>query len=1155
MHRVAKLFVALTAVAALLVALTFRQPEDESGREAARLNNLGVAYMNQQRLEQALELFQRAYDLDPELYTARLNLGIVLLNSQRYEEGREILLEATQQEPSSPRAWYNLGLLDRNSGQAEQALDAFQRVAQLDPGDADTHYLLGAVYTQLQRYEAAIAAYQQALALNRFHVSAEFGLARAYQRMGESGQAQQHLARFRQLTEEQLGVPMGLVYGDQGPYSLAQQVTPELSEVPPAIRVRFVPVAAEAGLQFEHAGQLVVDDRATGDELNRQTLTGSGACFLDYDGDGRSDLFLVNSGQDAASALYRNAGNGRFIETTSAALLDVRGYGMACTAGDYDNDGWIDLAVSFFGRVALFRNEGDGTFSRVTQAPGIQTDGYLLGLTFLDYDHDGDLDLYVTSFVSLPQQQASSPTTNILWRNNGNGTFTDWTEATEVAVTADSVAAVGTDFNNDRAVDIVVTGQATVPALFANQREGPFLAVEPWATPIPAPTAGVAVLDFNKDGWMDQAFTHSGRPGFSLWRNVEGESFESVPLPGNEWINGWGIVALDYDNDGWVDWAAVGESAEGAQIRLLRNRGPAGFEDVTATVGLATVTLEHPRALITADYDGDGDTDLLVTQNGGPVQLLRNDGGNRNSWLRIALTGLADNKTAIGTKVEVFAGSVWQKWEVHAASGYLGQSSLEITAGLGSAPEADVVRLLWPTGVLQDEVHLDARTRHSLNEIDRRGSSCPILFAWNGSRYEFVTDVIGAGIVGHWVGPGQRNVSDPTEYVKVAGARVQPSQGRLSFRFLEPMEELIYLDQVRLLAVDHPTAAQVYPNEYFASSPPFPSFKVVVSREAHPPGGAWDDLGRDVRPELLHVDRDYVAGFGHLPFKGFAELHGLELDLGEQVNSQPLRLLLHGFIDYFSATSVFAAHQAGVQPIPPYVEALDAAGRWVRVVDNMGFPAGLARTMVADLTGRLPAGTRRIRIVTNLQIYWDQILIDTTAEDVPVRLAEVPLADATLDFRGYPRAVEGTPRGDLTYVYEEISQTGPYARHVGSYTRYGDVHALLSEVDDQFVILGSGEEVALEFDPTALPRVPPGWTRDYFFFADGFAKDMDFYAAHPQTVEPLPFHGMGHYPYPATARHPEDGVYLTYYLDYTTRQVSGNGVPTFRFRYGPEPNN
>ena len=621
MRRLRQFFVPITTLALILVALLLLLPEDESRRAAARLNNLGVAYMNQQRPEQALEFFQRAHELDPELFAARLNVGIALLSSQHYDEAREILAEATQQEPATPRVWYNLGLLDKNLGRAEQALEAFQRVAQLDSEDADTHYFLGAVYTQLQRYEAAIAAHQRALALNPFHVSAEFGLARAYQRIGESEQAQQHLTRFRQLTEEKLGAPIGLVYGDQGRYALAEQVTPELQDVPLAIRVGFVPATAEAGLHFEHAGEPLVEG-ATGDESIRQALMGSGACFLDYDGDGRSDLFLVNSGKEAASALYRNAGNGRFVETTRAALLDVRGYGMGCTAGDYDNDGWIDLAVSFVGGVALFRNQGDGTFHEVTQAAGIHTDGYLLGLTFLDYDHDSDLDLYVTRFVSPARQQALSPSTNVLWRNNGNGTFTDLTETSEVAGTADSVAATGTDFNNDRAVDIVVTGLATAPALFANQREGPFLAVEPWATPVPAPTAGVAVFDFNKDGWMDLAFTHSGKPGLSLWRNVEGRSFESVPLPTKEWMRGWGVVALDYDNDGWVDWAAVGETAEGAQIRLLRNRGPAGFEDVTPAVGLAALELEHPRALITADYDGDGDTDLLVTQNGGPVQLL-----------------------------------------------------------------------------------------------------------------------------------------------------------------------------------------------------------------------------------------------------------------------------------------------------------------------------------------------------------------------------------------------------------------------------------------------------------------------------------------------------------------------------------------------------
>jgi hypothetical protein len=671
---------------------------------------------------------------------------------------------------------------------------------------------------------------------------------------------------------------------------------------------------------------------------------------------------------------------------------------------------------------------------------------------------------------------------------------------------------------------------------------------------VPAPTAGVVVFDFNKDGWMDLAFTHWGAPGLSLWRNAEGERFEPVPLPALDWRRAWGVAALDYDNDGWLELAAVGESAEKAEIRLLRNHGPEGFADATSSVGLDAVPLEHPRALLTADYDADGDTDLLLTQNGGPVLLLRNDGGNKNNWLRVSLKGLADNKSAIGTKVEVFAETNWQKWEVQAASGYLGQSATQLTAGLGEAQEAQIVRLHWPTGVLQDEVQLPARAAHALDEIDRRGSSCPILFVWNGSRYEFVSDIIGAAIVGHWVSPGERNTSDPDEYLKVEGERVQPRDGRLSFRFMEPMEELIYLDQVRLLAVDHPAEVNVYPNEYFAATPPFPAFEVIASRDARPPRGARDDAGRNVLPALLRRDRRYVIGFDPLPFKGFAELHALELELGEWDSSRPLRLILHGFIEYFTATSVYAAHQAGLEAVAPYVEALDASGQWTRVVDYMGFPAGLARTMVANLTGRLPAGTQRIRIVTNLQVYWDQILVDNTSDDVPTRSTEVPLAEAQLDFRGFPRHVEREPSGDLTYIYEEVSLTGPYARHRGSYTRYGDVRPLLTDIDDQYAIFGAAEEVRLEFDPAGLPPLPAGWRRDYFFFADGFVKDMDFYEARALTVGPLPFHKMGRYPYPATKTYPEAEAHLHYRLDYNTRHVSGRAGGLFRFDYETDSN-
>ena len=208
------------------------------------------------------------------------------------------------------------------------------------------------------------------------------------------------------------------------------------------------------------------------------------------------------------------------------------------------------------------------------------------------------------------------------------------------------------------------------------------------------------------------------------------------------------------------------------------------------------------------------------------------------------------------------------------------------------------------------------------------------------------------------------------------------------------MEELDYLDRVRLLAVDHPADVEVYPNEYFASNPPFPKFKVIASSGAHPPAGAWDDRGRDVLALLQQRDRKYVMDFAEAPYQGFAQMHTLTLDLGEWDAARPLRLLMDGFTDYFTANSMYAAWQAGMQPIAPYVEAQDASGKWTRVIDDMGFPAGLARTMVADLTGKLPAGTRRIRISTNLKIYWDRIRVDNSPADLAYHLSEVPLAGA-----------------------------------------------------------------------------------------------------------------------------------------------------------------
>jgi hypothetical protein len=538
--------------------------------------------------------------------------------------------------------------------------------------------------------------------------------------------------------------------------------------------------------------------------------------------------------------------------------------------------------------------------------------------------------------------------------------------------------------------------------------------------------------------------------------------------------------------------------------------------------------------------------------------LLSNQGGNQNHWLRLALKGVADNKSAIGTKVEIFSGGNRQKFEVYGSNGYLGQNSPYLTVGLGDATQADIVRLLWPTGVLQDEINVAADKPQTFTEIDRRGSSCPTLFVWNGERYQLVADMLGAGVVGHWSGPNQRDIPRPVEYIKIDRDAIREKDGKLSFRFMEPLEEAVYLDQVKLLAVDHPADLEVYPNEYFASNPPYPPFKVVVSREARPPAAAWDEHSHNLLPDLL-ANR-YVGDFALTQFQGFAKPHSLRLDLGQPYTGGPLWLLLHGEVEYFSANSMYAASQAGVQAISPYVEALvgndqNSPASWKRVIEDMGFPAGGPRTMTVDLTGKLPAGTRKIRITTNLQIYWDNVLIDRTEQPAPtdrtrsVSTTKVPLTRADLEFHGFPLKIEGTPPGNVQYIYEQTSATGPYTRPTGTYTRYGDVLPLLTALDDKLAVFGSGDEVRLDFDSTNLPRLPQGWVRDYFFAAFGYEKDMDFYAAEGNYVAPLPFLAMGDYPYAPTKSFPLDDAHLNYLLEYNTRHISGNEQRGYQFNY------
>src|SRR5579864_3121785 len=342
--------------------------------EGARLNNIGVAYMNQQLFEKALKEFEAASAQDPALLIAKLNRGVALLNLQKVDEAKALLEEVVKQAPRDAHAWYNLGLYYKNTNETDAAATAFRHVTEIDPNDADTWYFLGTVYAQAKQYPQAIDAFEHALKLDPLHASAEFGISRAYQQSGDTEKSREHLKKFQYIKDNKLGAPMSLTYGEQGQYSRAEESAGVVEKVPAQIPVKFVDETKEAGLVWrgtQPPPKLLSD------------FLGAGACFLDYDGDGRIDLFVADGGPGGGMALYHNLGGGRFEDVTKKAGLDPTLHGTGCTAGDYDNDGFADLVVSADRRVLLLHNEKDGTFKDRTKTAGITSDGSPAGVSFI----------------------------------------------------------------------------------------------------------------------------------------------------------------------------------------------------------------------------------------------------------------------------------------------------------------------------------------------------------------------------------------------------------------------------------------------------------------------------------------------------------------------------------------------------------------------------------------------------------------------------------------------------------------------------------------------------------------------------------------------------------------------------------------------------
>jgi hypothetical protein len=457
--------------------------------------------------------------------------------------------------------------------------------------------------------------------------------------------------------------------------------------------------------------------------------------------------------------------------------------------------------------------------------------------------------------------------------------------------------------------------------------------------------------------------------------------------------------------------------------------------------------------------------------------------------------------------------------------------------GLGQLKSVDALRLLWPGGVLQSEINLPVNQTKLIQELDRKGTSCPLLYTWNGKKYEFVTDFLGGCAIGYLLAPGMYNTPDTDEFVRVTDSQLKLKDGKYSLRMNNQLEEVLFIDQTELIALDHPAGVELFPNERLMPGPPFPEFKLFATQNSRPPRRALDHQGRDVLPLLTMVDRSTPQDFKLLPYKGYAEEHSLTLDLGDAAEAPQLQLLLTAWIDYADSTANFKASQTGAKLVPPYLQAKSRHGQWKTIIPRMGFPAGLPKTMVVDLTGKLPPGSQEVRIVTSMRIYWDQILVNTFAGAVDHDLRRLSPLSADLRYTGFPREYSPDGKRPLIYDYDWIDPVAPWKSHAGDYTRFGDVTPLLGSRDDRYVIMRNGDEVQIDFAATSLPPLPAGWKRTFFLYADGFGKDMDLHSAAADTVTPLPFHGMSQYPYPATEKYPETDAHRRYQREYNTRRV------------------
>lgn len=1115
---------------------------------AVERNLRGVGQMEKFRYADAQKEFAEAVRLAPDWAPARINLGIAMFNqqpagnktqTQHIEEAKNVFREVLRTDPDNRHAHYCLGILADYFGDKPEAYKHFTAVNKLDPGDAHTWLRVGATHPDSEYSAAARDCYEQALKIDPYLNEARYRLSMIV-RETDPARQKQLLDDLEALRKADRYTESGIKYGEMGKYADVIGRDPATAGKPAVGPLPlFAPpggkVLLAEGAKWATAADLSATQRAA------RARFGTTIVLFDYNGDDKPDVFIASAvveGGKVRDLLLRNDGGGNFTDVTKDAGLDTPRPSLGAAAADYDNDGKPDLVITGAGEQHLFRNKDGTRFENVSAAVGLDKEkGVCLACGWIDLDQDGDLDLIIckyadgatTAFDAAPREGKLAFDTpaggTLVFENVGIAPPKKANEPAPGLTTAfkpfdklgapakPTVALVAADLDSDRDIDLLLLPDGRDPVVIDDDRLLRFKARAPaWAAKRAHTWNGGLVLDANHDERSDLFLIRAdGAPVYLLSKGANDFAPGDTNSPALRQA-----VAADIDMDGWTD--VVGLTADGKAV-LLHNQGDGRLALVRTAFGDGAA-----HALAVADLDGDGNPDLLTLTDAG-LQFHRNQ-GNGNSAVLIDPRGKRDmqpniqrtNTDGIGTWIVAQAGAHWTAAERTTACAGLGQSLVPTALGIGKRDRADVVRFKWPDLVLQAELDVAARSVVKVIELNRKETSCPVLMVWDGEKFVFVTDFLGGGALGESGPDGSVRPPRGEESVKIEPGLMVPKNGQFVMKIAEPMDEVLYLDHLRLDVIDHPADAHVFPDERFVFALPNASQKLLAFRTRHLPKRATDHKGADVTKLVTERDRRAADTFACRSWLGYAEDHSLTMEFPEVAAGGKWYLVLAGWTEYPYPESMFAATRAGVALKPPALERLDpASGKWVPVCD-LGFPAGLPRVMTRELPADFRGGT--LRISTNMQVFWDQVHL-AKAEDAEQvgKVTTLDVARADLAARGFMQEVY--PNGRPPVAYDD-SKTEAVAitKWKGNLTRLGDVTDLLRAADDRFVLCGPGDEITVRFDATKLPPLPAGWSRSFVLRSHGYCKDKSVTTVTGAEVGPLPFRAMPNYPHFGGAKPP-----------------------------------